>query len=142
MGSVLLVDREDVVFANDDVLVAIDVHVGACVLAEEDSISGVYTGYGDFTAVERLAGAYCHDLALLGLLFGGIGDDDAPTGGLFLIYALDEDSVLKRTDLHVSPFFFRIISGQGPEIIGATDSQRNRVLNSSKSGVQTGQEMT
>ena len=49
------------------------------------------------------AGADGDDLALRGLLFGGVGNDDA-AGGFFLgIDALDDDAVVKRANVDGSP---------------------------------------
>ena len=39
------------------------------------------------------------DLALLRLLLGGVGDDDAALGLLFGLDALDDDAVVQRTEL-------------------------------------------
>src|SRR5262249_39678057 len=56
-----------------------------------------------FAVLVASAGADGNDLALRGLLFGGVGNDDA-TFALFLgINALDDDAVVKRTELHGSP---------------------------------------
>ena len=51
-------------------------------------------------ASSRPPGPTATTLALLRLLLGGVGNDDA-AGGLFLgIDALDDDAVVKRTELH------------------------------------------
>ena len=40
------------------------------------------------------------DLALLGLLLGGVGNDDPALGLLFRLDAADDDAVVQRTKLH------------------------------------------
>ena len=63
--------------------------------------SPFFTSSGvDLAVVAHLALADGDDLALLGLLLGGVGDDDPALRLLFLVDALDEDAVLERTDLH------------------------------------------
>ena len=41
------------------------------------------------------------DLALLGLLFGGVGKDDPTLGGLLLLERLDDQAIAERLELHV-----------------------------------------
>jgi hypothetical protein len=47
------------------------------VLAEEDGVPGLHVEREDLAVVLRLALAGGDDLALLGLLLGSVGDDDA-----------------------------------------------------------------
>ena len=51
-------------------------------------------------ALVAAAGADADDFALGGLLFGGIGNDDAAGALLLGIDALDDDAVVKRTEFH------------------------------------------
>ena len=51
-------------------------------------------------ALVAAAGADGDDLALGGLLLGGVGNDDAAGGLLLGIDALDDDTVVKRTKFH------------------------------------------
>src|SRR5690606_34315820 len=44
--------------------------------------------------------AHRHHLALLRLLLGGIGNDDAAAGFLLRVDALDDDAIVQRTELH------------------------------------------
>ena len=46
------------------------------------------------------AGADGEDLALLGLLLGGVGDDQADGGRLLGLVGLDDDAVLERLQVH------------------------------------------
>ena len=81
----LLDDAEDVVFADDEVLFAVDLHLGAGVLAEEDAVADLDVELADRAVLEDLAVADGDDLALDGLLFGGVGDDDPALGLLSLL---------------------------------------------------------
>ena len=46
------------------------------------------------------AGADCEHLTLLGLLFGGVRDDQARRGGLLGFSGADDDPVLEGLELH------------------------------------------
>jgi hypothetical protein len=91
---------EDVVLANDQVLVSLDVDLGAGVLAEQHPVALLDVERMNFAFVVDLALADGDHLALLGLLLGGIRDDDPALGLLFFIDPLDEDAILQRTDFH------------------------------------------
>jgi hypothetical protein len=53
----------------------------------------------DVALVVTLAGSDGVDLALLGLLLGGVGDDDPALGRLLLLDPLNQDAIVKRSDL-------------------------------------------
>ena len=76
-------DREDVVLAEEDVLLAVDLDLGARVLAEEDLVARLHVERDDLAVLEDLARADGDDDALERLLLGGVGDDD-PALGLLL----------------------------------------------------------
>src|SRR5688572_26439931 len=71
-------DAEDVLFLHDEVLLAVDLDLAARVLPEQDAVPG---------------------LDLLGLLLGGIGDDDPAVLDLTLFEALDQDPVVQRAEV-------------------------------------------
>ena len=50
-----------------------------------------------------LARAHGQDLALLGLLLGGVRDDQAAGGGLLGFAGLDDDAVFERLQVHSAP---------------------------------------
>ncbi len=50
--------------------------------------------------VVTLARADGQDFALIRLLAGGVGDDDAGSGGALGFDALDDHAVVQRTDFH------------------------------------------
>src|SRR4029453_4536059 len=100
----LLEDGEDVFLAQDQVVVAVDLDLVAGVLAEQDAVTGLHVERDALAAVVDLAGAHRDDLRALGLFLGGVGDDDPADLLLALFLALDEDSVMQRTNLlHRTP---------------------------------------
>jgi hypothetical protein len=81
------------------VLLALDLHLGARVLPEQDPVADLDVELADRAVLGNLAVADGDDLALDGLLLGGVGDDDAPLGLLFFLHSLDDHAVLKRADV-------------------------------------------
>ena len=81
-------------------LLAVDLHLGARVLAEQDAIARLHVELADRAVLLDLAVAHRDDLALDGLLLGRVRDDDPTTGLLFGFQTTDQDAVSKRTDLH------------------------------------------
>src|SRR6266851_4007732 len=93
-------DGEHVLFPQDQILLVVQLDLGARVLAEEDLVAGLHV-QGDLLAVlVHLPAPDRDDLALLGLLLRGVRDDDPALLDLFLLLPLDEDSVMQRTNLH------------------------------------------
>src|SRR5512137_55867 len=101
-GKSLLDHAEDVVLAHDQVLLAVDLDLGAGVLAEEDPVSDLHVERLELAVLTDLALAHGDHLALGRLLLGRVGDDDAALRLLLFLDALHDDAVLKGTDLHVS----------------------------------------
>ena len=65
-------------------------------------VSPCFDVEGDALAVlVGLAGADSHDLALLRLFLGRVGDDDAADFLFFFLDALHEDAVVERSQSHV-----------------------------------------
>src|SRR5213596_2992774 len=85
----LFEDGEDVLLAQDQVLLVVEVDLLALVghLAVTD---------GD-------------DLTLLGLLLRGVRDDDAALFHFLLFESLDEDAVMQRTNLHRFLYLLRVV---------------------------------
>src|SRR5262245_55758174 len=95
-----LYDPEDVFLTHDEDLLAVDDDFRPRVLAEQDAVPCLDVGGDELAVVARLALADGDDLPLLGLLLGGIGDDDAPGALLFrLLQSLDDQPVGQRADL-------------------------------------------
>ena len=95
-------DCEHFVLTQDEVLLAVDLDFLTRVLPEQDRVAVLH--------VRLLAAAIVPDLALpdgehfaaLGLLLGGIGHDDAANGLFAFLETLNDETVVKRSDFHVS----------------------------------------
>src|SRR5262249_46669370 len=84
---------EDLVLAQDHVLRAVDLHVGAAVLADQDAIALLHLDGDALAVLGQAARAHGDDLALLRLLLRGVGDDDAAPNGLLLLDTANEQPV-------------------------------------------------
>ena len=85
---------------EDEVLLAGVLDLGAAVLAVDDLVADGDVQRNALVAVfVEAAGADGHDLALLGLLLGGVRDDQAGGRGLLGVKGLDDDPVLERLDV-------------------------------------------
>src|SRR3954467_4820835 len=92
-------DREDVARAEDEELVAAVLDLGAAVLAVDDLVTDLDVERDAVAVVVDATGADRQDLTLLGLLLGGVRDDQAGGGGLLSLDLLDDDAVLERLDV-------------------------------------------
>src|SRR5437762_11577323 len=93
-------DAEDVLLADDQVLLAVELDLGAGVLAEQHPVAGLHVE-GQHLPVLLLPRADRHHLPLLRLLLGRIGDDDAARALLLLLLdAPDDHPVLQRANPH------------------------------------------
>ena len=90
---------EDVGLAQDQVVLAVVLDLGAAVLAEDDLVADRDVER-DELAVLPAARADGQDAAALRLLLGGVGQDDAARGGLLLLEDLDDDAVAQRLQVH------------------------------------------
>src|SRR5687768_9161450 len=93
--SLLLDDGQDVPGRQDQVLLTLDLHLGAPVLGVEDTVPDVDV-HGHPGPVLEPSGSDGHDFTLLGLLLGGVGDDDAGDRGLLFLRRLHHHAVVKR----------------------------------------------
>src|SRR2546425_7158609 len=93
-------DAEDVLLAEDQVLLAVELDLGTGVLAEQHPVAGLHVE-GQHLPVLLLARADRDHLPLLRLLLGRIGDDDAARALLLLLLdAPDDHPVLQRANPH------------------------------------------
>src|SRR5437762_1523034 len=97
--ELLLDDAEDVFLAHHEVLVSVDLDLGAGVLREQHAVSRLDVQGADLAVLEDLAVADCDDLALDGLFLGRIGNDDPALRLLFLLHALDDHAILQGANL-------------------------------------------
>src|SRR5674476_1231783 len=100
-------DREDVTSGQDEVLIAVVLDLGAAVLAVDDLVADGNVERNAVAVVVDAAGTDRQDLALLGLLLGGVRDHEARGSGLLGLAGLDDDAVfegLMETDTCDLPF--------------------------------------
>src|SRR5215207_4639174 len=91
-------DREHVARRQHEVVLAAELHLGAAVLRVDDLVADGDVERDAVAVVVDATGAHCHDLALLGLLLGGVGDHETRRGGLLCLDLLDDDAILERLD--------------------------------------------
>src|SRR5262245_56632573 len=91
---------ENVVLTQDDVLLAGDADVGARVLAHQDPVALLDVDRHALAVVRESTRSHRHDRALLGLLLGGSGDDDASALRLLLFRAPDQKPVCEGLHVH------------------------------------------
>src|SRR5262245_52801592 len=102
LERLLLERREHVAGRQDQVLLAVDLDLGAAVLRVDDDVADLHVERDAAVAVfVPPAGACGHDGALLRLLLGGVGDHEARRGGLVTLVRLHDDPVLERLELEV-----------------------------------------
>src|SRR5215468_3356099 len=83
LGGGLFKHPHDVGFLHDQELLAVDLHLGARPFAEQHAVADLEIDGDELAGLVAAARADGDDLALGGLLLGGVGDDDA-AGRLFL----------------------------------------------------------
>src|SRR4029079_51266 len=81
------------VFAEDEDFLTVDLDLGARVLPEQHLVAHLHVEGHLGAVVEDLAVSAGQHLALLRLLLGRVGDDDAALGGLLLRDAADDQAV-------------------------------------------------
>src|ERR1044072_9254886 len=92
-------DAEDFVLAHDEVLLAVELDLGAAVLAEEHAVALLHVEPDAGAVVLALALADGDDLALLRLLLRRVRDDDPAAHLLALFDALDDHAVVQWFDV-------------------------------------------
>src|SRR5262245_9889131 len=88
-------DSEDVIFAEDHVVLTVEPHVRTGVLAEQHPVTDGYVERCHSAVVANLALAGRDHDAFLRLFLGRVGDDDPAGRLLFALRALDQDAVLE-----------------------------------------------
>src|SRR5437762_9264758 len=106
VGRLLLDDAEDVFLAHHQVLLPLDLDLGSGVLREQHAVTRLDVQGAHFAVLEDLAVSDGDDFAFDGLFLGGVGDDDAALGLLFLLHALHDHAILQRPDFHA--FFLQV----------------------------------
>src|SRR5215471_16447382 len=93
----------DVAFLHDQELNAVDLDLGARPFTEQHPIAGLDVDGNELAGFVASSRANRNDLALLRLLLGGVGNNDAAGALLLGFDALDDHAVVKRTEFHCSP---------------------------------------
>src|SRR5918994_8010186 len=93
-------DAHDVALLHDQEILAINAHLGAGPLAEQDAVAGLDVEGLNLAGLVAGARPGGDHLALLRLLLGGVRDDDAALGLLLRVDAADDHPVVQRTELH------------------------------------------
>src|SRR5690606_26376940 len=124
----ILDDAEDVLLAQDEVLLVVELDRLARVLPEQHLFPRLDLQRPDAAVLQQSAVAHGQDLALLGLLPGGVGNDDSGCRLLLSFDALDDNPVVKGTDLHVANLLcrYRIMEKHGHREFGALDQRAQR----------------
>src|SRR5882762_3196751 len=109
--SFLLENGEDIFLAHDQVLLVIELHLGAGVLPEQDLVPGLHVERDLLALVGDLAVTDGFHLALLGLFLGRVRDDDPALLDLFLFEPLHQKPIVQRMNLHTLLLLRRIAPG-------------------------------
>src|SRR4029453_5049011 len=97
MTTFLSEDAENVFLFHDEILLAVELHLAAGVLPEEDPVALLDRERQVLAVLGHAAGPDRDDLALLRLLLGAVGNDDAAVLLLVLGQTLDEQAVVQWT---------------------------------------------
>src|SRR5687768_10491330 len=89
---------EYVAFAQDQVRLAVDLDLGAVVLAEQHLVAGLEHRLTAGAVFAHEPGPHGHHHALHGLLLGGVGNDDAALGLALGLHTLDENAITERSN--------------------------------------------
>jgi hypothetical protein len=72
-------------------------------LPKQDPVADLNVQRNHSSVFQTLTLSHSHDLALLGLLFGAVGDVQATLQLLLLLNSFDHNPVIERTNLHGLP---------------------------------------
>ena len=90
----------DVALFHDQQLLAVDLDLGPRSLAEQHLVLGLQLQWDNLTVFAARAGTHSDDFALLGLLGGRVGDDDAAGGFRVAFDAPERDAIVQGTEFH------------------------------------------
>src|ERR1700726_4571986 len=97
--------RHDVLLAHDDEFLAVHFDLSARVFAEENLVSRFNVRRAQLAVFQDLALTDGDDLAEGGLLGRGVRDHDAAGGFTLFGFALDDESVVQRSNFHGTSFW-------------------------------------
>src|SRR4051794_20833270 len=101
-GGLAVADHlgQDVRLAQDQVLVATDLDLGAAVLGEDDLVTILQVHLDELPVIVPWARAHSEDAAALRLLLRRVRQDDAARRDLLFIEDLDDEAVTQRLKIH------------------------------------------
>src|ERR1700751_6085971 len=89
----------DVGLLHDQKVLAVELDFGAGPFAEQPPVAGLDVGLDDLAGLVATTGAHRDDLALRGLLLGGVGDNDAAPRFFLGIDTFHDHTVVQGTEL-------------------------------------------
>ena len=89
-------------FLEDQKILAIDLNLRAGPLAKQNAVPRLHVERLQFAALVARAGSDGDHFALLRLLFGGVGNNDAALGLFLALHAPEHDAVMQWTKTHAS----------------------------------------
>src|ERR1700683_2645071 len=99
--SLCLDAGEDVGLAQHEQILPLDLDLGPAVLAVKDLVALLHVQRDALAVLVQLAVADGEDLALLRLLLGGIGQDEATCSGQLLLDRSHDQTIAQGLELHV-----------------------------------------
>src|SRR5713226_1931201 len=93
--NLLFENREDFLFPKNEVLLVVDLDLGAGILADENPVALLHIERKLLAVFVDLAFAHGHHLRLHRLFLGRVGDDDSAFLGFLGFQSLDENAVVK-----------------------------------------------
>src|SRR5271157_927063 len=92
-------DAKDFFLAHDQEVFAVNLDLGAGVLAKQDAVAFLHIEREGFAFAVGLAPAHRDHFALLRLVLGAVGNDDSATGGFGFFNAPNHDAVVQGSQL-------------------------------------------
>src|SRR5271163_4828848 len=100
LGHRFLENAHDVALLHDQEIDAVELDLGTRPLAEQHAVANLQVDRNELAGFVTATRADGNDLALRGLLLGGVGDDDATGGFRFGINTLDNNAIVQRAEFH------------------------------------------
>jgi len=90
----LFQDAEDLVFLQNQQLIAIDFDLGARIFAKQNAVAGLHFDGGPLAGLQQFTAADGYHLGLLRLLLRAIGNDDPSAALLAFFQPFYENSIV------------------------------------------------
>src|SRR4029077_16415367 len=105
----------DVFLAHDQVVLTVDLDLGAAIFGEEDFVADCNIQFDLLAIVVELGSADGNDGPLLRLLFRRVGNDDISLLDFFLFERLNQHAIAER--FHIDCHMFSLPLGQDPNAV-------------------------